>query len=54
MGNPNSYSKFGFQNAKSFNVQTSQGENLDYFMGLDLYKDSIKGISGRYYEDGIF
>jgi hypothetical protein len=54
MGNPEYYSRFGFRNAIVFNVQTSEGENFDYFMGLELYEDSMKGISGEYFEDSVF
>jgi len=53
-GNPNYYSKFGFADAVMFNVQTSEGENAAYFMGLELSRGSMKGISGRYYEDSAF
>ena len=53
-GNQNYYSKFGFRNAKLFNVQTSAGENGDYFMGLELSEGSLKDVSGRLYESDVF
>jgi predicted N-acetyltransferase YhbS len=54
IGNPDYYSRFGFRNAMTLNVQTSAGGNFDYFMGLELNKDSMKGISGRFFEDRVF
>ena len=54
MGNPAYYSRFGFRDAKVFQVQTSEGKNFEYFMGLELYKDSLAGIHGRYFEDEVF
>jgi predicted N-acetyltransferase YhbS len=54
MGNPAYYSKFGFVNAKAFDIQTSEGGNFDYFMGLELVESSLKGITGRFFEDEVF
>ncbi len=53
-GNRQYYSRFGFRNAKEFNVQTATGENFDAFMGLPLSKGSLKGISGNFFEDEVF
>lgn len=54
MGNPAYYSKFGFVDARAFNIQTATGGNFDYFMGLELSENSLKGITGRFFEDGVF
>ncbi|WML33479.1 N-acetyltransferase [Clostridium sp. OS1-26] len=53
-GNPNYYHRFGFENAEEYNIQTSWGANFEEFMALELYEDSLKGISGKYYEDSVF
>lgn len=53
-GNPNYYNCFGFVNAQKYNIRTSQGDNFDAFMALELYENSLKGIEGKYYEDPIF
>ena len=46
-GNPKYYHRFGFKNAKNYNIQTSWGENFEEFMALELYEDSLKDISGK-------
>jgi predicted N-acetyltransferase YhbS len=54
MGNPAYYSRFGFRNAEAFNIQTSEGGNYEYFMGIELKENSLKGIIGRFHEDAVF
>ena len=53
-GSPEYYQRFGFVNAKEFNIRTSDGQNFDAFMVLELYNGSLKGIEGRYFEDSVF
>lgn len=53
-GNPEYYHRFGFINAKEYEIQTSWGENLEAFMALELYYGSLSGISGKFYEDEAF
>ena len=53
-GNPDYYHRFGFVDAKEYNIQTSWGDNLDAFMALELYEDSLRGISGKFFEDEVF
>ncbi|MBI6871812.1 GNAT family N-acetyltransferase [Clostridium aciditolerans] len=53
-GNPNYYHRFGFESAEKYNIQTSWGANFEAFMVLELYEGSLKGISGKYYEDSVF
>ena len=48
-GNPDYYQRFGFVNAKEYNIQTSWGENMDAFMALELYEGSLKDVSGKFY-----
>ncbi len=54
MGNPAYYSKFGFKDARAFDIQTSTGGNFEYFMGLELAENRLKGITGRCFEDDVF
>lgn len=53
-GNPNYYHRFGFENAKKYNIQTSWGDNFEAFMALELYEGSLDGVSGKYYADSAF
>lgn len=53
-GNPEYYQRFGFRNAKEYNIQTSWAENMDAFMALELYDGSLMGIPGKLYEDEVF
>lgn len=53
-GDPNYYKRFGFENAEKFNIHTSDGANFDAFMAKELYKGSLDGISGNFYEDQSF
>ena len=41
-GSPNYYSKFGFKNAKEYNICTEDGKNFDSFMCYELVPNSIK------------
>lgn len=53
-GNPNYYGRFGFKNAKEYEIQTPSGENFDAFMVLELQEGSLSGISGKFYADKVF
>lgn len=53
-GHPDYYHRFGFVNAEEYNVQTSWGANFEAFMVLELFEGSMKGISGKYFEDEVF
>lgn len=53
-GNPKYYHRFGFENAKKYNIQTSWGDNFEDFMALELHEGSLKGVSGKFYEDSAF
>lgn len=35
-------------------IQTTFGANFEEFMVLELYTNSLKGISGKFYEDSAF
>lgn len=53
-GKQHYYQRFGFANAKAYEIQTSSGENFDEFMALELYDGGLQGISGRFYADEVF
>ncbi len=53
-GNPDFYHRFGFVSAQKYNITTSEGDNFDAFMALELHENSLKGIEGRYHEDPVF
>lgn len=53
-GHPEYYSRFGFINAKEYNICTPQGENFDAFMALEVTSRSLRNITGRCYESKAF
>ena len=53
-GSPAYYHRFGFRNAKQYHIQTSDGNNFDAFMVLDLSDNGLANISGRFFEDAAF
>lgn len=53
-GHPDYYPRFGFRNAKAYNITTPQGTNFDALMALPLYKGALDGVSGAYHYDPAF
>jgi len=53
-GNPNYYRRFGFDNAKKFEITTKDGNNFDPFMTLELYNNALNKIKGKFFEDSAF
>lgn len=53
-GNPAYYHRFGFVSAAKFGVSTSEGQNFDAFMILELFEGAISDVKGRFYEDSVF
>lgn len=53
-GNPAYYHRFGFHDAKNYGITTSEGENFDAFMAMELYEGSLNGIRGKFFEDPAF
>jgi predicted N-acetyltransferase YhbS len=53
-GNPGYYHRFGFENAVRFGISTSEGANFEEFMGLELSKGNLKGLSGKLYYSALF
>jgi predicted N-acetyltransferase YhbS len=52
-GNPGYYPRFGFRNAKEFNITTKDGMNFDPFMALELKENGLSNISGKFFLDDI-
>ena len=53
-GDPKYYSRFGFKNAKEYGIQTSDGQNFDPFMALEVSEGDLKGIKSRFFEAPSF
>lgn len=53
-GEPDYYPRLGFKTCDNFNITTADGKNFDAFMGIELAKDSMKGIKGKFYESEVF
>jgi predicted N-acetyltransferase YhbS len=53
-GNPLYYGRFGFENARLYNITTSDGHNFDAFMVLDISDNKLSGVEGRFHEDTAF
>ena len=53
-GSPAYYNRFGFRYAREYRIQTSDGDNFDAFMVLDLSDNGLTNISGRFFEDSAF
>ncbi|HBM16754.1 MAG TPA: GNAT family N-acetyltransferase [Lentisphaeria bacterium] len=53
-GNPDYYHRFGFRNAKEFEITTKDGQNFEPFMALELDENSLRDIKGRFIEDASF
>lgn len=53
-GNPKFYQRFGFINAKEYGITTKDNQNFDAFMALELQKNSLRDIKGKFFEDEGF
>lgn len=53
-GVPEYYPKFGFKTADTFGITMPDGSNFDAFMGYELQKDTLKGVTGKFYESDAF
>jgi predicted N-acetyltransferase YhbS len=54
MGYPEYYQKFGFVNAQQYKITTSDSQNFDAFMALELEPKSLKLVSGKFYYSEAF
>lgn len=53
-GNPDYYQRFGFKNAKDYQITTKDNQNFDPFMALELVENGLESVSGRFFEDEAF
>lgn len=53
-GHPDYYPRFGFCNAKVFDITTSDGDNFDSFMAIELFDGALCDVSGKFFEDAVF
>lgn len=53
-GRPEYYPRFGFVDAKKFNITDCEGYNYPSFMAMELKKDYLKDITGKFYEAPIY
>lgn len=54
LGDPKYYQRFGFENAREYNVTTRDGQNFDPFMIYVLDKEKMSSIKGAFYEADAF
>jgi predicted N-acetyltransferase YhbS len=53
-GNPDYYHRFGFRNAKEYEITTKDLQNFEPFMALELQKNGLDNVKGRFFEDEAF
>lgn len=53
-GHPRYYTRFGFKNAKAYQITTENGKNFDAFMALPLQDGALDSISGTFYTDPVY
>jgi len=53
-GNPDYYHRFGFKNAKEYEISTKTNQNFDPFMALELNEGSLESVQGKVFEDTAF
>lgn len=53
-GDPDYYHRFGFKNAKEYNITTKDDQNFEPFMALELAAGGFSSVKGRFFEDTVF
>lgn len=53
-GEPGYYPKHGFKTCDNFGITTKDSKNFDAFMGIELVKDGLKGVNGKFYDSKVF
>jgi len=53
-GRPEYYPRFGFLQAREFGITTCDGNNFSAFMAMELEKDYLKGVTGKFFESPIY
>lgn len=53
-GHPNYYPRFGFKEAKEFNISTKDDQNFPAFMAIELFEGSLHGMGATFHESSAF
>jgi predicted N-acetyltransferase YhbS len=53
-GRPEYYPRFGFVDAREFKVTDCEGNNYPAFMAMELKKNYLNGVTGKFYETPIY
>jgi len=53
-GHPTYYPRFGFKEAKDFDITTKEGKNYPAFMAMELIDGNLKGVNGKFIESEVF
>jgi len=53
-GHQSYYPRFGFKEAKEFNITTCNGDNYPSFMAMELIYGDLDGITGTYHESPLY
>lgn len=53
-GEPEYYPRFGFHTCDHYDITTPDRTNFDAFMGIELIKDGLKDVKGKFYESNVF
>lgn len=49
-GSPDYYHRFGFRNAKEYEISTKDNQNFEPFMALELQEKGLDNLRGRFFE----
>ena len=53
-GEPGYYPKHGFKTCDNYHITTKDSKNFDAFMGIELVKNGLDGVIGKFYESEVF
>jgi len=53
-GHPTYYPRFGFKEAKEFNITTCNGNNFPAFMAMELIPGDLQSVTGAFYESPLY
>lgn len=53
-GEPDYYPRIGFKTCDNYQITTPDGKNFDAFMGIELIKNGLHNIKGKFYESKVF
>jgi predicted N-acetyltransferase YhbS len=53
-GDPDYYHRFGFINAKEYEITTKDNQNFEPFMALELFENGLENVKGKFFDDESF